>query len=408
MTDAQLSQRTPGRERIDALGIDLIDADNHYYETGDAFTRHLPKEFRSRLRWVTLDSGGRRLVIDGQMQRGITNPTFDPVSKPGALQEMFKNEGSFDYGRSGDDLEPMRREYQDRAARLASMDEQRVEQAWMFPTLAVSIEHLLFHDAALHTATLSAFNRWMDEDWGLNYQGRIHAIPCFTLQDPEWAVAELEWALSRGARIIHLMSASVPGQVHGRSPASPDFDPFWARVNEAGVTVALHSGDSGYYKNFSAEWGELADPPTHLITRFQMVTCMYRPVQDMIAAMILHGLFERFPRVRVISVENGGFWAGFLLKNLSKVRHRQDFGQVHEDPVELFHRHVYIEPYAEEDSAALAELIGLDHVVFGSDWPHPEGTVAPADFFDDLVGLPDEAIVKIARQNALDLMSPPR
>lgn len=400
--------RLTGRERLERLGVELVDADNHYYEAPDAFTRYLPAEFASRLRWVTLDNGARRLVIDGHMQRGISNPTFDPVAKPGALQEMFKHEGSFDYGRSGDELEPLQGVYQNRDLRLTVMDEQRVEKIWLFPTLAVSIEHLMFHDAALHTAALTAFNRWLEEDWGLDYRGRIHAVPCLTLHDPVWAVAELEWALALGARVIHLVAGSVPGGGHGRSPASPDFDAFWSRVDEAGVTVALHAADSGYYKGFSADWGELAEPPTHLITRFQMVTCMYRPVQDMIAAMILHGLFERFPRIRVVSVENGAFWVEFLLASLARVRHRRDFGQRHADPVETFRRHIYVEPFAEENLAAVAGLLGEDHVVFGSDWPHPEGTAEPAEFFDDAQDVSDSALLRIARENALELMSAAR
>lgn len=400
--------RAVGRQRIESLGLGLVDADNHYYEAVDAFTRHLPKEHAHSFRWVTLDNGARRLLVNGHLQRGIINPTFDPISKPGALQEMFKNEGSFDYSRTGDELEPLRVEYQDRDARLAVMDRQGVEKAWMFPTLAVAIEQLLFDDTPVHCAALRALNRWMDEDWGLDHQGRIHSVPCLTLADLDWAIEELEWALDRGARLIHLISAPVPGGKHGRSPASPEFDPFWARVNEAGVTLALHSCDAGYYAQQSVHWSELAAPPTHLISRFQMVTCMYRPVQDTIAALILHGLFERFPRIRVISVENGSFWVEFLLKNLSKVRHREDFGRQHADPVELFHRHVYVEPFDEEDLAHIVGIMGAERVVFGSDWPHPEGTLEPADFFDASEGVSDDELRLIARDNALALMAEPR
>jgi hypothetical protein len=399
---------TTGRQRLDGMGLALVDADTHYYEAPDAFTRHLPPEFATAFRWVTLDNGARRLIVNGHLQRGIINPTFDPIAKPGALQAMFKDQGSFDYSHSGDDLEPLRAEYQDRDLRLATMDAQGVERTWVFPTLAVAIEQLLFEDTPLHCAALRALNRWMDEDWGLAHLGRIHAVPCFTLADVDWAVEELEWALAGGARLIHLISAPVPGRLHGRSPADPEFDPFWARVDEAGVTVALHSCDAGYYRNQSVDWSEMADPPTHLISRFQMVTCMYRPVQDTLAALVLHGLFERFPRVRVVSVENGGFWVDFLLKNLQKVRFRQDFGRQHEDPVDLFLRHVYVEPFDEEDLGHLVDVLGPDHVVFGSDWPHPEGTVDPAAFFDGRAGLSDDVLRRIARENALALMAEPR
>jgi predicted TIM-barrel fold metal-dependent hydrolase len=288
------------------------------------------------------------------------------------------------------------------------MDRQRVEQNWLFPTLAVAIEQLLFDNQSLHVAALRAFNRWLDEDWGFDYKHRIHAVPCLTLHDVAWAIEELQWALDRGARIIHILSAPVPGSAHGRSPASPEFDAFWSRVDEAGLTVALHSCNSGYYESFSTEWGEMAEPPTHLISRFQMVTCMYRPVQDMLAAMVLHGLFERHPRIRVVSVENGGFWADYFLKSLSKVRHRRDHGLVHADPVELFLEHVYVAPFAEEDTAELADVIGVDRVIFGSDWPHPEGTTQPSEFFGELSGMPDQALRLIGRENALSLMSEPR
>lgn len=408
MNPVATAPRAVGLERIQSLGLGLVDADNHYYEAADAFTRHLPKEHANSFRWVTLDNGARRLLVNGYLQRGIINPTFDPIARPGALQEMFKNEGSFDYSRSGQDLEPLRVEYQDRDTRLAVMDRQGVERAWMFPTLAVAIEQLLFDDTPLHCAALRALNRWMDEDWGLDHRGRIHSVPCFTLADVDWAIEELEWALDRGARLIHLISAPVPGGRHGRSPASPEFDPFWARVNEAGVTLTLHSCDAGYYAQQSVHWSEMPVPPTHLISRFQMVTCMYRPVQDTIAALILHGLFERFPRIRVISVENGSFWVEFLLKNLSKVRHREDFGQKHADPVELFHRHVFVEPFDEEDLAHIIGVMGADRVVFGSDWPHPEGTVEPADFFDASDGVSDDELRLVARDNALALMAEPR
>jgi len=400
--------KSAGERLVADLGLRLVDGDNHYYEPHDAFTRHLPKEFEHAFRWVTADGDKRRLVVNGRLQRGITNPTFDPIAKPGALQEMFKNQGSFDYKRSGDDLEAIRPEYLDRDARLQVMDAQGVDKIWLFPTLAVAIEHFLFDDTPLHAAALRSFNRWMEEDWGFAYQDRIHAVPCFTLADVDAAVADLEWALDKGARVIHLLAGPVPGGRVGRSPAAKEFDPFWARVDEAGVTVSLHAADSGYYDTHGASWGEMVDPPTHLYTRFQMVTCMYRPVQDMLAALVLHGLFERFPRIRAISVENGGFWVEFLLKSLTKVRHRRDFGQVHRDPVEVFHEHVFVQPYEEDDITRLVEVLGADHVVFGSDWPHPEGTVTPAGFFDELAGLPEAALRRIGRENALDLMVPPR
>ena len=74
-------------------------------------------------------------------------------------------------------------------------------------------------------------------------------MPYLSLADPAWAVAELEWALARGARVVCMRPSAVWTASGPRSPADPTFDPFWARVNEAGITVVVHAGDSGHSSN---------------------------------------------------------------------------------------------------------------------------------------------------------------
>ena len=67
--------------------------------------------------------------------------------------------------------------------------------------------------------------------------------------------------LSRGARIIHLRPAPIPGFTSGRSPADRAFDPFWARVNEAGIAVTFQAGDSGYFESQSVDWARWRTRP---------------------------------------------------------------------------------------------------------------------------------------------------
>ena len=85
-------------------------------------------------------------------------------------------------------------------------------------------------------------------------------------------------------------------------------------------------------------------------------------------------------------MENGSSWVEPLLKNMADVYKKmpQEFL---EDPVEVIKRNIYISPFWEEDLGALAELIGVDHVLFGSDYPHPEGLADPASYVDELDGL---------------------
>ena len=67
-----------------------FDADNHYYEATDAFTRYLDKGMARRtMQWAEID-GRQRLLVAGSINRFIPNPTFDPVAKPGSLDEYFR------------------------------------------------------------------------------------------------------------------------------------------------------------------------------------------------------------------------------------------------------------------------------------------------------------------------------
>jgi predicted TIM-barrel fold metal-dependent hydrolase len=75
-----------------------------------------------------------------------------------------------------------------------------------------------------------------------------------------------------------------------------------------------------------------------------------------------------------------------------------------EDPVAVIKRNIYISPFWEEDLGALADLIGVDHVLFGSDYPHPEGLADPVSYLDELKGLDEESVTKIMGGNLAGLM----
>ena len=122
-------------------GFRAFDADHHYYEAEDAFTRHLdPKLARSAVQWAVVN-GKKRLLVCGRVDKFIPNPTFDPVAKPGSLDQYFrgKNPEGKDMRALFGDLEPIRPEYRNREARIAKLDEQGLEGALLFPTQGVGI-----------------------------------------------------------------------------------------------------------------------------------------------------------------------------------------------------------------------------------------------------------------------------
>ncbi len=77
----------------------------------------------------------------------------------------------------------------------------------------------------------------------------------------------------------------------------------------------------------------------------------------------------------------------------------------HEDPLDTLRRHVWVMPYYEEDMRKLADLLGVDRVLFGSDWPHGESLARPTDFVKELHAFSDAEIEQVMRTNVLELMN---
>lgn len=396
----------------------LIDADNHYYEAADCFTRHGDDEVKRFVRWVA--EGKRQHLLFGDVRQAmVPNPTFNPVVKPGVLHKRLKaladgderdRSGPFDTWRQEGTLEQLPRHYQDRDARLAVMDEQGLEKAWMFPTLAVGIEGLNAHDVRMTYKLFHAFNRWLEEDWGWAYQDRLIGAAAIPVLDPVLATEELESVLARGARMVVLR----PGPANGRSPADPVWDPFWARVQDADVPVTyhIHAGADAYDEAFRMLWQRhgVGDQVYESNLRGALFAGD-RAILDTVAALVLGNLFGRFPRLRIATIELGAAWVPYCLHMLDHSgisiteRYIQAFGEtVRERPSEVFRRHFWVSPFPEEDIAALVDLIGVDRVLFGSDWPHAEGTEQPMDYAEYLEHMKPDDVRRILRDNALEVM----
>lgn len=382
-----------------------IDADNHYYEPLDAFTRHLPKEFKRR--GVRSVQSGKRveLLIGDRVNRFVPNPTFDPIIVAGCLDLFFRGQvpGGADRSRVMK-VEPLRIEYRDRDARVAIAEEQGLDAVLLFPTLGCGVEEALKNDIPATMASLSAFNRWLEDDWGFCYRGRLIGVPMLSLADPDAALVELNTLIQRGARIVHVRPAPVPtGSGGGRSLGDPLHDPVWAQLAETGVPVAFHLGDSGY-NAFAAAWGAAGTfegfGDVDVLSRLVVSD---RAIHDTIGSLILHGVFHRHPKLRVASIENGSDWLHLLVKRLRKLAN-QSPSAFHEDPLDSVRRHVWVTPYLEDDLRALADLIGVERILFGSDWPHGEGVAQPMDFAKELSAFDEAEQRRILRENCLELL----
>ena len=386
-----------------AVGYGLYDADEHYYEPEDVVSRHLEREFRRAVRWIELD-GRKTLLVRDRLLGLIPNPTYDPVGVPGSLETYFRSENV--EGKELREIIEFQRiqpEYRDRAARVEVMDAQGVDFAWILPSLGLALEEMLSEDPATLHAVFRSYNRWLDDDWGYDRDGRIQTGPLISLVDPVEAELELARVIELGARFVTLRPAPVAAPARSRSLGDPVHDRVWALAAEAGVVVAFHAADSGY-GTYSLAWGD-GDHFTGLKgSPFSEVLGVHieRPTFDTIAALICHGVFDRHPTMRVATVELGAGWVAQLVRRLriayGKMPHL--FGR---DPIESLREHVWVAPFYEDDICDLRDLIGADRILMGSDWPHPEGIDNPRRWIADFAVLPPDEQRRALRENLSEL-----
>lgn len=388
------------------MDYELIDADGHYYEPDDCFSRHIEARYKDATVRVERGADGLGRVYLGSRRTFMSVMPGDYASAPGALRGLFVGEVADGFTHREVINAKDYPAFTDRSARLALMDDQGVEATIILPTLGVAVEQDMADDVELTYASLRAFNRWLEDDWGYAAQQRIFAVPMLSLLDLDHAVAELRRVVDVGARLVHLR----PGPVGGCSPAHPKFDPFWATTAEAGVGVVFHVSNSGYNRSYGTLWSEDPGNPSHLQSPLQWALCnTERPIVDTLTALTLHNLFGRHPGIKIISIENGSNWVRPLLKNVDKAaalgrRGPMIGGALTARPSELLAQHLWVCPFPEDDVADVIGALGADHVIFGSDYPHPEGLRQPIDFVGRLTGCDPITARKVLRTNTANLL----
>jgi predicted TIM-barrel fold metal-dependent hydrolase len=165
----------------------------------------------------------------------------------------------------------------------------------------------------------------------------------------------------------------------------------------------VHGGESGYTTNGYAPDG------LHVFAGRLSATKLFldelnieRPIMDFLAAVMCDRLFERFPNVRMASIENGSGYLNSLCARLRRLGKKLP-DHFAEDPVETFREHVWVSPFWEERIRDAVELLSADHVLFGSDWPHVEGLAAPLDYLVEVADFDEQDRELILRENTRSL-----
>ena len=417
------------KDLLASVGGPLIDFDNHFYEPVDCFSRHIEPKYRD-LALVPKGGEHTRVWTMGDRALSFIPPglVVDEMMPPGMAAGALSGVSDFNMADMlgmadmiGVMLDPANRptvhlddypEWRgDRPARVKVMDEQGLEAVVMLPTSGVMAHHDFRDLPEAVCANHRAFNRWLEEDWGYaNADNRIFSVPVLSLLNLDWAIEELERVAALGARFIWLPHSPV----NGRSHADPIFDPFWARVEEMGLKLIFHIGFEGFAELYCAHWGE--DPNRHIgqYSALQHYMCLGdRPIVDAIAALILHNLFGRFPGIELLTIENGSAWVPELLRSIDKaakvgIAGEWLGGRPADLPSDIFRNHIYVNPYHEENVADLVNIVGADRVLFGSDFPHPEGLSHPLDTLHTIIErLPEADVRKVVHDNGAALLGLP-
>ncbi|WP_338837491.1 amidohydrolase family protein [Gordonia polyisoprenivorans] len=394
-------------DSVGELPYKLVDFDQHSYEAEDCFTRFLPKDKVDTGIYLTRAASGKKVLLaNNRVVNAMEADNLDQAYVPGSLVEMLKARSSGEATDAERFYEPIQAEYRDHAARIKQLDEQQIEHTIMYPGgWALMAEAYLDGIDPLYD-NITSFNRWINEDWGFNYQNRIFAPAMLSLRDLDRAVEELDRVLAAGAKFIMLS----PGPAYGRSPGDPYFDPFWSRVNEAGATIAYHISEFHYQSEVASHWGWGLVPPFQFSAWQWQNTYGERPITDTLSALIFDNLFGRFPNINVLVSEFGAEWIPHFIRHMDKSRGmarngRWLGGQLSDRPSNIFKQHIKVVPYPEDDTIELAEKLGgVDCLVMGSDWPHAEGLREPADFYAKVEGLGEEKRRLFLRDNGRRLL----
>ena len=217
---------------------------------------------------------------------------------------------------------------------------------------------------------------------------------------PELAMTYLDAAIAQDFTVVMIDTIAPQGS---KSFTHPDFDPIWAKIQDADMAITIHVGTDGGWdpvpRSFYNNGGSV---PEHAQGDAPRDAIAYMGIQYnaelFLAAMIFDGVFHRFPGLRVAVVELGASWIVSWMKHLDQAyrafRRLQDLSQVKMQPSEYVQKHIKVTPFAGEDIGWLLTTQAQDLLLFASDYPHHEGTDDPIGRFEKTM----DGVSEIAKQ----------
>ncbi len=362
----------------------VISSDNHVFEPGDLWTSRATSQFKDRVPRIERMEDGDWWFCDGRKVIGLG---------PGAQTGMrFEEPENLQRTVTVEELRPggwIPEEH------MKDMDEDGVDVSIVYPTVGL----LLYStpDSDLLTEIFRTYNDWLAE-FCKPFPSRLKGIACINVDDVASGVKELERCANMGL---------AGGMITVYPPANrgynlPEYEPLWAAAQDLQMPLGLHIATNriGAGQEFQSGGDELSP---------EFICNADHWVRQSLARMIFSGVFHRYPKLQVGSVEMELSWVPHFLDRLDytytqRTPRDEWWGNYKGDllPSEHFHQNVFIGFQEDSLGIELRNIIGVDNLMWGSDYPHVESTFPRSRQIleEILVNCTDEEKAKIAGGNA--------
>jgi len=359
-----------------ADGRVIMDADSHVMELGDFLDDFIDPAVAPRLRRAGFEALSP--VLDAAVAKADARRA-DPAAAALAEERLLTDKGWSAMG----GFDP---EERSRVVDLFGFDAQLV-----FATFATSMftgrdQERLYAGASAQNRAMAAFCA-ADE--------RLLPVAFVPLDDPSRAVGLASEALALGAAAV-MVPSTAAGE---RSPTHPDLDEFWASLEAARVPFVLHVGGGG--RLLDPAFHNNAMPVTDHLgggenVRSKDYLAIHHSPETFLGALILDGVFDRFPNLKGGCIEQGAGWVVSWLHHLDYAqvafrRTEEPLRRLEAMPSEYVRRHLKFTPFPGEPVGWMIEQAGSELFMFSTDFPHPEGGKDPLAKFEASMGGVDEA-----------------
>lgn len=332
---------------------ELISTDSHIMEPYDLWQTGMNPEYADRAPHHESNDEGEFWWCDGKRLTGSSRQIIEAGNprdmRFGRTKEHHRPEGGWNP-----------------AKKIEDMDADGVYGEVVYPTAAIFLFYV--PDTGVFNASAARFNNFLGEFCQSDPE-RICGVGLINLDDIDEAIREIKRCKQMG-----LGAAAISVFPSARPYDSAEYDKFWAVAEDLQVPLSLHAGT-----NRSPRLGKSSGK----IQGFDHVnySTLNYWVQISIGKMIFSGVFDRFPNLKTVIVEHDVGWAAYWISRMDysyTQRYRRSelyrFKSPNDLPSDIFHRNVFVSFQEDPIGIQLRDIIGVENLMWGSDYPHTEGT----------------------------------